>query len=52
MFVWRGAPFCFHLRRNARDRIWGLTDQSAEKDDLDLLLNEVSTARPWSEWSF
>ncbi len=51
MFVWRGAPFCFHLRRNARDRIWGLTDQAAERDDLDLLLNEISKGQPWTDWS-
>ncbi len=51
-FMWRGEPFCFHLRRNARDRIWGLADQSLERDDLDLLLNQVSTGRPWTDWSF
>ena len=51
-FVWRGAPFCFHLRRNVRDNVWGRDDQDVERDDLQLLLRQVAYDRPWTDWTF
>lgn len=50
MFVWRGAPFAFHMRRNVRDRVFGRHDQSLEEADLAAVLAEAARAGPWLGW--
>ena len=49
-FVWRGAPFAFHMRRNVRDRVFGRHDQSVEEADLAAVLAEAAKAGPWVGW--
>ena len=49
-FVWRGAPFAFHMRRNVRDRVFGRHDQSVEEDDLNAVLAEAAKPGPWVGW--
>jgi hypothetical protein len=49
-FVWRGAPFAFHMRRNVRDRVFGRHDQSLEEADLAAVLAEASRGGPWPGW--
>ena len=49
-FVWRGAPFAFHMRRNVRDRVFGRSDQSLEEADLSAVLAEARSGRPWLDW--
>ncbi len=50
MFVWRGAPFAFHMRRNVRDRVFGRIDQSLEEADLAAVLAEARKPGPWLDW--
>ena len=50
MFVWRGAPFAFHMRRNVRDRVFGRHDQSLEEPDLAAVLTETQKGGPWLGW--
>ena len=49
-FVWRGAPFAFHMRRNVRDRVFLRTDQSLEEADLAAVLAEARKPGPWLDW--
>ena len=49
-FVWRGAPFAFHMRRNVRDRVFGRADQSLEETDLAAVLAEARAAVSWLDW--
>ena len=49
-FVWRGAPFAFHMRRNVRDRVFGRHDQTIEEDDLNAVLAEAAKVGPWVGW--
>jgi hypothetical protein len=49
-FVWRGAPFAFHMRRNVRDKIFGRHDQGLEEPALALVLEQVAQGRPWLDW--
>ncbi len=51
-FVWRGAPFAFHMRRNVRDEVFGRQDQDLEQGDLAAILGQLPDARPWTEWAF
>jgi hypothetical protein len=50
LFVWRGAPFAFHMRRNVRDRVFGRHDQSLEEPDLAAVLAETQKSGPWLGW--
>jgi hypothetical protein len=50
LFVWRGAPFAFHMRRNVRDRVFGRHDQSLEEPDLAAVLAETQKGGPWLGW--
>ncbi|HEY5412043.1 MAG TPA: glycosyltransferase family A protein [Caulobacteraceae bacterium] len=49
-FVWRGAPFAFHMRRNVRDRVFGRHDQDLEEPDLAAVLAEAACGGPWPGW--
>lgn len=49
-FVWRGAPFAFHMRRNVRDKVFGRHDQGLEEPALAAVLEQVSQGRPWVDW--
>lgn len=49
-FVWRGAPFAFHMRRNVRAEEWGLAKQRDEEMALLAALDEIEQAGPWVEW--
>ena len=42
-FVWMGAPFAFHMRRNMRDKLKGRTDDDTARDRaiLEGLLDEI-----------
>ena len=49
-FVWRGAPFAFHMRRNVRAEEWGLAKQRDEEMALFMILDQISQGGPWVEW--
>ncbi len=49
-FVWRGAPFAFHMRRNVRDFVLGHADQEPEEESLDAVLAEAAEGGVWTEW--
>jgi hypothetical protein len=52
-FVWRGAPFALHLRRNMRDKQPGRTEQDAKDEQavLDWLLERVAASESWLDWA-
>jgi hypothetical protein len=50
-FVWRGAPFAFHLRGNVRDTMNGEFGRDIEGEALDDLLGRVERDPAWSDWS-
>ena len=45
-FVWMGAPFAFHMRRNMRDKRKGWTEEDASRDQvfLNALLEEIGAS--------
>ncbi len=49
-FVWRGAPFAFHMRRNVRDKVFGRHDQGLEEPALAAVLEQASRGGPWLDW--
>ena len=50
-FVWRGAPFAFHLRGNVRDVMNGEFGRDIEANVLEDLFRRVSEAPAWTDWS-
>jgi hypothetical protein len=50
-FVWRGAPFAFHLRRHVRDTVDRRGDESVEKVLLKPFLKRVGASGSWAEWT-
>ena len=50
-FVWRGAPFAFHLRGVVREEVWGRTKQGAEHQALPAILDRIMQSPTWLEWN-
>lgn len=50
-FVWRGAPFAFHMRRNVRDVMHGGNDRDIEAVELENLFRDVVSRPVWTEWA-
>lgn len=51
MFVWRGAPFAFHLRRHVRDTVSQETrDPDAERSHLKAQLVAIRSVACWFVW--
>jgi hypothetical protein len=50
-FVWRGAPFAFHLRGNVRDVMNNEFGRDIEAEVLQDLFEQVGQASAWTDWS-
>lgn len=50
-FVWRGAPFAFHLRRNVRDLVNAEHGRDIEAEALEDLFGRIEQAPVWTDWA-
>jgi hypothetical protein len=49
-FVWRGAPFAFHLRSNVRDLVNAEHGRDIEAEALDDLFGRIGRSPAWTDW--
>ncbi len=49
-FVWRGAPFAIHMRRNARDKEGTDLDHQTEDEAVWGAVKLMARAKAWTEW--
>jgi hypothetical protein len=50
-FVWRGAPFAFHLRSNVRDLVNAEHGRDIEAEALDDLFGRINGSPAWTDWA-